>query len=67
MYIYIDLNEFLCEATWTPLIFANFDKTRKFSGKCHFPAGNFLVPNFLFPVFLPGNVPLYITLNLIDF
>ena len=23
-----------------------------------FPAGNFLVINFLFPVFLPGNVPL---------
>ena len=25
--------------------------------------GNFLVPNFLFPVFLPGNVPLYSQLH----
>ena len=34
-------------------------KPGNFLEKYPFPAGNFLVPNFLFPVFLPGNVPLY--------
>ena len=33
-------------------------KTRKFPGKQQFPGGNFLVPLFLFPGFLPGNVQL---------
>ena len=39
---------------------SNFDKNQVISWQnTLFPAGNFLVPNFLFPVFLPGNVPLY--------
>ena len=41
-----------------------FEETRKFPGKYPFPAGNFLVPNFMFPAFLPGNLPLYTQPNL---
>ena len=46
-----------------PHIWPILTEPGKFLGKCHFPVGNFLVPNFLFPVFLPGNVPLYFRLT----
>ena len=47
--VHLDINEFLCEASsWTSLIWPILTKPGNFLGKCHFPAGNFLVPNFLF-------------------